>query len=141
MTDTPDLPASCRDDARLLLADLAVICGTLSEIATVWRRAGPYLPGLPVILPERLHDAARELTAGIQALADAGPGQCPDPPLHAADRFRGLEQDIAAARAMTCGAGIADVGDRGLWQSLSGPLHRAGTRLTALRPHLITASG
>jgi hypothetical protein len=57
---------TCGDDIRLLLADLAGICGTLSEIATIWRRASPYLPGVPAILSEQLHDAARQLAARRQ---------------------------------------------------------------------------
>ena len=73
MTPPQDPQATCGDDIRLLLADLAVIAGTLSEIATVWRRASPCLPGLPAILPEQLHDAARQLAAGIQA--PAGPAR------------------------------------------------------------------
>jgi hypothetical protein len=42
---------------------------------------------------------------------------------------------------MTCGPGIPEVGDGRLWESLSASLNRAGTQLTVLRPHLVTASG
>jgi hypothetical protein len=41
MSPAQDPQGTCGDDIRLLLADLAVICGTLSEIATIWRRARP----------------------------------------------------------------------------------------------------
>jgi hypothetical protein len=54
-------------------AGLAVISGTLSEIATVWRRASLYLPGLPVMLPEQLRDAVRQLATDIQAPAGPAP--------------------------------------------------------------------
>ena len=129
MTPAQDPQAACGDDIRLLLADLAVISGTLSEIATVWRRATPYLPGLPVILPEQLQDAARQLAAGIQALGGPAPG----PVRQAADQWSAFTEGIAAARAMTRGPGIPDLGDRGLWESLTAALHQAQTRLAALQ--------
>ena len=141
MTDIQDSPASWRDSAQLLLRDLTCISGTLSEITTVWRRAKPYLPGLPLILPVQLQDAARQLTADIRALTGDGLIQSPDQAPSAAGRFSALQQNIASARAMTCGPGIPEVGDGRLWESLSAPLNRAGTQLTALRPHLVTASG
>jgi hypothetical protein len=59
MTDIQDSPTSWRDSAQLLLRDLTCISGTLSEITTVWRRAKPYLPWLPLTLPVQLQDAAR----------------------------------------------------------------------------------
>ncbi len=141
MTDTLDPPVSWHDGARLLLADLTAICGTLSEITTVWRRARPYLPELPLILPLQLQDAARQLAADIRPLAGDGPVQAPDRALSAADRFGSLQQSIALARAMTCGPGIPQVGDARLWESLSAPLCRAGTQLTTLMPHLVPARG
>ena len=141
MTDTLDPPVSWHDGARLLLADLTAICGTLSEITTVWRRARPYLPELPLILPSQLQDAARQLAADIRPLAGDGPVQPPDRALSAADRFGSLQQSIASARAMTCGPSIPQVGDARLWESLSAPLCRAGTQLTTLMPHLVPASG
>ncbi len=74
MSPAQDPRATWGDDIRLLLAGLAVIAGTLSEIAAVWRQAGPHLPGLPVLLPGQLLDAARQLAAGIQAPAGPAPG-------------------------------------------------------------------
>ena len=141
MTDTLDPPVSWHDGARLLLADLAAICGTLGEITTVWRRARPYLPELPLILPSQLQDAARQLAADIRPLAGDGPVQLPDRALSAVDRFGSLQQSIAFARAMTCGPGIPQVGDARLWESLSACLCRAETQLTTLMPHLVTGSG
>ena len=41
MTEIQGLPVPGRHDARLLLEDLACVCGTLSEIMTTWRRAVP----------------------------------------------------------------------------------------------------
>lgn len=89
----------------------------------------------------QLQDAARQLTADIRALAVGGPVQPPDQAPPAAGRLSALQQSIAAARAMTCGPGIPEAGDGRLWESLSASLDRAGTQLTALRPHPVTASG
>jgi len=134
MTDTHGPPAACRDDIQVLLGDLAIIAGTLSEIATVWRRAKPYLPGLPLILPVQLQDAARQLAAGIQAPAGGGPGERAR---SAADLFSELKQGLASARAMTCGPGLPRLGDGRLWESLLAPLQRAEAQLSGLRPHLV----
>jgi hypothetical protein len=141
VTDIQDPPPGCRAGAQLLLGDLTTISGTLSEITTVWRRAKPYLPELPFNLPEQLQDAARQLAADVWALTGGGQVQPPDQALSVTDRFCMLEQGIASASATTCGPGIPEIGDGSLWESLSAPLHRAGTQLTALRPHLVTASG
>jgi hypothetical protein len=140
VTDTLDPSVSWHYGARRLLADLAAICGTLSEIATVWRRARPYLPELPLVLPLQLQDAARQLAADIRSLAGDGPVQPAGRALSAADRFGSLQQGIALARAMTCGPGIPQVGDARLWESLSALLCRAGTQLAAMTPHLVPAS-
>ena len=140
MTDIQD-PSSRRDGTRLVLRDLACISGTLSEISTVWRRAKPYLPDLPLILPVQLQDTVRQLAADIQALADCGPAQLPDPALSAADRFGAVRQSVACAEALTGGPGIPDVGDRRLWESLRVLLRRAGTQLAALGACLVAASG
>ena len=121
MTATQDTPTTRQDEVQLLLRDLDRVCGTLSEIATVWRRAKPYLPGLPLILPVQLQEAARQLAADIQALVGEGAGQCPGPAQSAAHRFSVLKQDMACAQAMTCGPGLPEVGDSRLWKSLSIP--------------------
>ena len=42
-----------------------------------------------------------------------------------------LEWDLAAAKAMTCGAGIPPVGDTGLWERLDAAMHRARARVPA----------
>ncbi len=139
MTGIEELPARRPDGARLVLDDLALICGTLSEISTAWRRAKPYLPGLPLSLPAQLQDAARQLASDIQRLAEADP---PRPlPLSATGRFCALKQGIASAQAMTRGPGIPEVGDGKLWETLAAPLHRVEADLDALGPRLVTADG
>jgi len=120
MTATQDTPTPRHDEVQLLLRDLDRVCGTLSEIATVWRRAKPYLPGLPLILPVQLQQTARQLAADIQVLGES-PGQCPGPAQSAAHRFSVLKQDMACAQAMTCGPGLPEVGDGRLWKSLCLP--------------------
>ena len=128
---------TARDDARLLIGDLDCACGTLSEIATVWRRALAYLPDLPPGIPVRLQDAARHLAADVRLLADAGPGQPPDLAVRAAGQFFALTEGVACARAMTNGPGLPDLGDTRLQESLSAALDRAGRRLLSLIVHLV----
>ena len=137
MTDTGAMLMAAHDDVQLLVRDLDCVCGTLSEIATVWRRALPYMPDLPPGIPERLQGAARQLTAGVQSLAAAGPGQPPDLALRVAAELFALKDDIASAQAMTKGTGIPNVGDAGLWESLSAALDRAGNQLLSLILHLV----
>ena len=139
MTSTQDPLTARHDDTQLLLSDLARISGTLSEITTVWRRAKPYRPELPLILPEQLRDTARQLAADIRALADADPVQPSDLALSVADQFFALQESISSAQAITCGPGVPEVGDDRLWESLRGPLRRAGTRLAGPVPQLVTA--
>jgi hypothetical protein len=132
MTATQDTPTTRHDEVQLLLRDLARVSGALSEIATVWRRAKPYLPRLPLILPLQLQETARQLDADIQALAGEGPGQSPGRARSAAHRFSVLKQGMACARAMTSGPGVPELGDGRLWESLSIFLHRAEAELTDL---------
>jgi hypothetical protein len=139
MTSIQGPLASSDDDARLLLWDLARISGTLSEITTAWRRAKPCRPELPLILPEQLHDTARQLADDIRALTDAGQVQPAELALSVAGQFSALREGIASAQAMTCGPGVPRVGDDSLWESLRAPLQRAGTQLTCPVPHLVPA--
>jgi len=44
---------------KVRLVSKPSISGTLSEIAAFWRRAEPYLPRLPLLLPVQLQQAAR----------------------------------------------------------------------------------
>jgi hypothetical protein len=141
MTGTQDPSAGRRAETRLLLEDLTVIAGTLSEIATTWRRARPYLPGLPLSLPVRLRDTARQLAAEIEGLADAGSLQPSVQLLSATGHFFALEQGIAAARAMTRGPGIPEMGDGTLWESVSARLRSAEAQITRLGPRLVAAGG
>ena len=48
-----------------------------------------------------------------------------------------LEDDITAARAMTNGTCIPDLGDARLWESLSAALDRAGNQLLSLIRQLV----
>jgi hypothetical protein len=137
MTDSREPLMTVQDDLRLLASDLACVSGTLQEIATTWRRAGPSRPELPLGLPMRLATATRQLAAAMQALADAGADQPPDLALSVAGQLSALRNDIASAQAMTCGPGIPLVGDAGLWESLSAAMHRAGTRVLILILHLV----
>jgi hypothetical protein len=138
MTRTKDPVTASNDDAQLLW-DLARISGTLSEITTAWRRARPFRPELPLILPEQLHLMARQLAAGIRTLGDAGQVQSAELALSAAAQFSALREGITSAQAMTCGPGVPKVGDDRLWESLRAPLQRAGTQLARPAPHLVPA--
>jgi hypothetical protein len=138
MTEHQDSLTSSRGDLQLLLSDLASVSGTLSEIATVWRRARPYLPGLPALVPEQLADAARQLAADIRSLGDAGVLRPHAQAVSVAEQSSALQQGIASAQAMTRGDGIPDIGDAGLWELLRGPLRRAGRQITELMPELVT---
>jgi hypothetical protein len=130
MTEIHDLPASRRDELRLLLEDLACVSGTLSEIMTVWRRVQPGRPELRPARLVRLQDAVRQLTADIEAAA--GGGQALDPALSAAGRLAAFEDDATGIRAATTGPGCPEAGDRGLWELLAAAVRRAQARLTAL---------
>ena len=125
MTKTRDMLMTSHDDVELLLWDLARVSGTLSEIATVWRRALPYLPGLPLILPVRLQDSARQLAADIRARTGPRPGQPTDLALPLTEQLSALQDSIARAQAMTCGPGLPQVGDDRLWESLGAALRQA----------------
>jgi hypothetical protein len=132
MAGNQDLLASSHDDVRLLLWDLACIAGTLSEIATVWRRARPYLPDLPAVVPEQLAGAARHLASVIESLADVGLLKPYAQAASLVEQSSALQQGIASAQAMTCGQSVPDLGDARLWESLRGPLRRAGRQITEL---------
>jgi hypothetical protein len=140
MTEHQDSLTSSRDDLQLLLSDLASISGTFSEIATVWRRARPYLPELPALVPEQLADAARQLASDIQSLADAGLLRPHAQAVSVAEQSSALQQGIASAQAMTCGDSVPDLGDARLWESLRGPLRRAGRQITELVPEQVTTT-
>ena len=119
-----------RGDVQLLVEDLACVSGTISEIMTAWRRAWPGRPELQSGLLTQIQDTARQLAGDIEAAGGAGRRR--DLALSVAERFSALKDAIAGARAMTCGLGIAEAGDRELWELLSAAVDRAGTHLTAL---------
>jgi hypothetical protein len=108
-----------------LVQALARVHGSLTEIATVWRRVAPDRPGLPLALPLRLAESVHELIGSV-----AGD------PSGLAGRLATLERELAAAAALTSGpgasgpgvseagtsgggapgAGTSGVGDAGLWE-------------------------
>ena len=100
MIDSHDPPRTVRRDLELLSHDLASVYGTLSEIATVWRRAREDWPELPLRLPLQLQDATRQLAVSAQALVDAGPGQPPEVAFWLARRLSALRNDISLAQAV-----------------------------------------
>lgn len=140
MTGHQESLTSRRDDVQLLLSDLASISGTLSEIATVWRRAKPYLPELPALVPEQLAEAARQLAADIRSLADPGHLRPQTQAASVAEQSSALQQGIASAQAMTRGDGVPDIGDARLWELLRAPLRRAARRIAELVPELVTTT-
>ncbi|MDA8318634.1 MAG: hypothetical protein M0030_02310 [Actinomycetota bacterium] len=125
MTGIDNTAAAMPDGARLLALDLATVSGTLEEISTTWRRAWLTRPELPLRLPLRLQDTARQLTADIRGLDDAGPGRA----LSVTSRLSALRDGVASAQAMTCGPGMPPAGDARLWDCLNSALRRASSRL------------
>jgi hypothetical protein len=136
MMSTHDPLTTVRGDLQLLNDDLDCAHGALSEISTVWRRAYPNRPELPLGLPVQLDNGIRQLAASAQALVDVGPGQPPDLAFSLAGCLAALKKNIREAAAMTCGAGTAPLGDVRLWSYLGEALHRAGNRVLALIVHL-----
>lgn len=132
-----DLAAGVDGNLRFLLHDLACVAGALEEIATVWRRAHRLEPGLPLVVPLRLADAARQLAPAVRALSGGGPEQPPDLAFAVAGQLSALKADIASAMAMTCGSGQPPIGDAKLWEYLRPALHRAGNRLLNLILHQV----
>lgn len=132
MTGTENAAAALPDGARLLASDLASVSGTLEEVATTWRRASPARPELPLRLPLRLQDTARQLAADTRELSGAGPGQASIRARQVAARLTALADGLARAQAMTCSPGMPPAGDAGLWDCLHAAMRRAGSRLPAL---------
>lgn len=130
-----DLAAGGDGNLRFLVHDLACVAGTLSEIATAWRRARRLEPGLALAVPLRPADAARQLAPAVRALSGAGPEQPPD--LAVAGQLSALRAGIASAMAMTCGPGQPPIGDAKLREYLRPALHRAGNRLLTLILHQV----
>jgi hypothetical protein len=115
-------------DVELLLSDLASVSGALAEIATMWRRALPGQPQLPLILPAQLQSSVTQLTAAIRAHADQGPAQPTGQALSLPEQLPALKQRIGIAQAITSGCGSFRVGDDGLWDSTNAALARAANR-------------
>jgi hypothetical protein len=131
MTESPVQLRSAGGVFERMALDLRCVPGTLSEIATVWRRARPCRPDLPLGLPLQLEAATRQLARIVDDLAWAGAGYRPDLACPVTEQMSALERDLAAAKAMTCGAEIPPVGDTGLWERLDAAMYRARARVPA----------
>ena len=131
MTESSVRLRSAGGDFQRMALDLRCASGTLSEIATVWRRARPCRPDLPLGLPLQLEAATHQLARIVDGLAWAGAGYRPDLACPVTEQMSALERDLAAARAMTCGAGIPPVGDTGLWERLDAAMRQARARVPA----------
>jgi hypothetical protein len=129
MTGTGSSPATVTTEVQELAGDLCYVWGMLSEVATVWRRAQPSVPGLPLRLPLVLQDEARQLAADIQASARPGPGPGTVP--RTAERLAALKRDVAGARALSSRPGCPETGDEAYWESIYAALDRASGRLAA----------
>jgi hypothetical protein len=131
MTESSLQLRSAGGDFQRIALDLRCMSGTVSEIANVWRRAGPCRPGLPLGLPLQLEAATHQLARIVDDLAWAGTGSRPDLACPVTEQMSVLERDLAAAKAMTCGAGIPPVGGTGLWERLDAAMHQARARVPA----------
>jgi hypothetical protein len=132
MTDSYEPSTTIHGNLHRLDHDLCRVSGALEEIATVWRRAHHCHPGLPLDLPGRLARMARQLTHMVNAFVDAGPGQSPGRAVPVTEHLSALMRDIAAAEAMTGGAGLPPAGDAELWNLVGTAVDSARNRLLSL---------
>jgi hypothetical protein len=121
-------PQMTSRDVELLLTDLASVSGALAEIATMWRRALPGQPQLPLTLPAQLQSSVAQLTKAIRAHTAQGPAQPTGQALSLPEQLSALKQRIDIAQAITCGQGGFQIGDDGLWDSTNAALARAANR-------------
>lgn len=115
------------DGLQPLIRALARVRGALSEVGTVWRRAAPERPELPLQLPLRLADSVRQLMDSL------GGG-----PVGVTGRLAALEREIIAAAALTGGLD-SKAGDAGLWEYIGAALDQAREHAVAF-DHLALAS-
>ncbi len=139
MTERSDQLMSVHGDFRPLARDLENMSGALSEIATVWRRAHHYRPDLPLALPLQLEATTHQL-ARIADDVEKDPANGPDLALLMTEQMSALERDVAAAKAMTCGADIPPVGDAGLWELLGAAMEQARARAPRPIPHAVAVA-
>jgi hypothetical protein len=132
MTESSDQLMSVHGDFQPLARDLGNMSGALSEIATVWRRAHQCRPDLPLALPLQLEAATHQL-ARIADDVGQDPANGPDLALLMTEQMSALERDVAAARAMTCGADIPPVGDAGLWELVGAAMDTVAIRSRSSR--------
>ncbi len=124
-----DLQTLAVPDLQMLAWELAYASGTLSEIATTWRRSRQDMPDLPLGLPLRLAGTAGQLAAAARSLAGTGSGGVSGQAALLTGQLSAFSAEAVAARAITCGPGRPGVGDALLWESLSAVLGRAAERL------------
>jgi hypothetical protein len=139
MTQSSDQLMSVHGDFQPLARDLGRMSGALSEIATVWRRAHQCRPDLPLALPLQLEATTHQL-ARLADDVGQDPANGPDLALLMTEQMSALERDIAAARAMTCGADIPPVGDAGLWERLGAAMQQARARVPRPIPHAVAVA-
>jgi hypothetical protein len=102
------------DETQPLIQALARVHGSLTEIATVWRRVAPDRPGLPRALPLRLANSVHDVMAAVGTDPAGIPARLAD-----------LERNLAAAAALTDVPGAPAAGDAGLWKYARAALGRA----------------
>jgi hypothetical protein len=129
MTESSDQMARVRREFQAVTRDLGCMSGALREIATVWRRVRSSRPDLPLRLPLQLDAGTHQLARIVNDLAWNAPSQRPGPALLMVEQMAALERDLAAARAMTCGAGVPPVGDSGLWERVGAAMRQARARV------------
>jgi hypothetical protein len=109
------------DQTQPLVQALARVHGSLTEIATVWRRLAAERPGLPMALPLRLAGSVHDAMAAVAADPAGTPA-----------RLAGLERRLTAAAALTDVPGAPAAGDAGLWEYAFAALGRARELAVAL---------
>ena len=102
------------DETQPLIQALARVHGSLTEIATVWRRVSPDRPGLPLALPLRLAGSVHDVMAAVGTDPAGTPA-----------RLASLERDLAAAATLTGVPGAPAAGDVGLWECARAALAQA----------------
>jgi hypothetical protein len=116
------------DETQRLIQALARVHGSLTEVGTVWRRAAPDQPGLPLTLPLRLAGTVQSLMTAVGS-----------DPAGLVARLTALERDLAAAAALTGVPGAPAAGDAALWEYARAALAQA-QELAASLTRLLLAS-
>lgn len=110
MSGSHDHRAAAREDADLMVTDLARVSGMLEEAATLWRRAELYGQQSSPRSPGNLQDAARRLAEDARALPEADSEQHPALAFSAVAQLAALESNAALTAAVTGGTHLPDAG-------------------------------